>query len=359
MRNIYIHSCSNKNDDIFDENVRDDANRHFIILKEKLFILVYKLTTLDNKDIDDADFIFFFDYPSVFYYKGFKGAIKYFYDFFITRKVKRNVYKECLSKGYNNKMILFLWEAKAVCPENWNKNFHKLFNIIFTWNDKFIDNIKFYKFNWPQNPFENRNNKIPFDQKKTLVNISMNKKSSYKYELYSERIKAIKYFENKIPENFDFYGYGWNMPVSLIQKLFPFLIQNFKSYKGTVKSKWEVLPNYKFSICYENISDEYGWITEKIFDCLKSGCVPIYLGAINICDYINPNLFIDKRNFKSYSELLNFLTNFSENDYKSFILNSNEYLISLDFNKFSCDSFAKKIISTLKLSNNIYNRTAN
>ena len=70
---------------------------------------------------------------------------------------------------------------------------------------------------------------------------------------------------------------------------------------------------------------------------MKSGCVPIYLGAINICDYINPNLFIDKRNFKSYSELLNFLTNFSENDYKNFILNSNEYLISLDFNKLSKD----------------------
>ena len=58
---LVLFSCSNKNDDIFDENVRDDANRHFIILKEKLFILGYKLTTLDNKDIDDADFILSYD----------------------------------------------------------------------------------------------------------------------------------------------------------------------------------------------------------------------------------------------------------------------------------------------------------
>ena len=59
MRNIFIHSISNKNDDIFFENVRDDSNRQFIILKEQLYILGYNLTTLDNKNLNDADFIFF------------------------------------------------------------------------------------------------------------------------------------------------------------------------------------------------------------------------------------------------------------------------------------------------------------
>ena len=41
MKNIFIHSISNKDDDIFDENVRDDSNRQFIILKEQLYILGY------------------------------------------------------------------------------------------------------------------------------------------------------------------------------------------------------------------------------------------------------------------------------------------------------------------------------
>ena len=59
--------------------------------------------------------------------------------------------------------------------------------------------IKFFKFNWPQNPYKNNTIKIPFDNKKLLVNISMNKKSSYVNELYSERVKAISYFEKKIP----------------------------------------------------------------------------------------------------------------------------------------------------------------
>ena len=38
----------------------------------------------------------------------------------------------------------------------------------------------------------------------------MNKKSSYVNELYSERVKAISYFEKKIPNNFDLYGSNWN-----------------------------------------------------------------------------------------------------------------------------------------------------
>jgi hypothetical protein len=349
MRNIYIHSISNKNDDIFDENVRDDSNRQFIILKHKLFSLGYNLSTLDNKNIDDADFIFFFDFPSVFRYSGNIGPFKYLYDRFIKKKIFRNVYKECISKGHKNKMILFLWEARAVCPKNWDPNFHKLFKIIFTWNDKFIDNIKFFKFNWPQNPYKINTIKIPFDSKKLLVNISMNKKSSYVNELYSERVKAISYFEKKIPNNFDLYGFGWNKPITIKEYFLPFLIKYFKSYKGTISSKWEVLPYYKFSICYENISDEYGWITEKIFDCLKSDCIPIYLGAINISKYIDTSLFIDKRNFNNYDELYSYLLSFTKKDFDTFLLNKEKYLNSKEFHSFSCDTFATIVINTLNL----------
>lgn len=38
------------------------------------------------------------------------------------------------------------------------------------------------------------------------------------------------------------------------------------SYKGKVQEKQSVLKKTKFSICYENVSDLQGYITEKIFD---------------------------------------------------------------------------------------------
>jgi alpha(1,3/1,4) fucosyltransferase len=40
------------------------------------------------------------------------------------------------------------------------------------------------------------------------------------------------------------------------------------------------LKNYMFNICPEN-SDTKGYVTEKIFDAIKAGCIPIYWGSDN------------------------------------------------------------------------------
>lgn len=40
------------------------------------------------------------------------------------------------------------------------------------------------------------------------------------------------------------------------------------------------LQQYRYNICPEN-SDHTGYVTEKIFDALKSGCIPIYNGSNN------------------------------------------------------------------------------
>lgn len=45
-------------------------------------------------------------------------------------------------------------------------------------------------------------------------------------------------------------------------------------------NKREYLTNYKFNLCPEN-SDHKGYVTEKIFDAIYSGCIPIYWGSEN------------------------------------------------------------------------------
>lgn len=45
-------------------------------------------------------------------------------------------------------------------------------------------------------------------------------------------------------------------------------------------NKKEYLKNYRFNICPEN-SDQKGYVTEKIFEAIDSGCIPIYWGASN------------------------------------------------------------------------------
>lgn len=83
--------------------------------------------------------------------------------------------------------------------------------------------------------------------------------------------------------------------------------KEFENAMGTVESKAITLAKYKFCICYENMRDVKGYITEKIFDCFMAGCVPIYWGASNITDYIPADCFIDRRTFTSMEELYVFM----------------------------------------------------
>lgn len=58
--------------------------------------------------------------------------------------------------------------------------------------------------------------------------------------------------------------------------------------------KLAYLRNYRFNLCPEN-SSEYGYVTEKIFEAIDAGCIPIYsgnAGAPPEPDIINPEAFI-------------------------------------------------------------------
>jgi hypothetical protein len=177
----------------------------------------------------------------------------------------------------------------------------------------------------------------------------MNKTSTHPRELYSKRLNSIRHFEQNQPENFDLYGVGWETETNLINKEKNIIFQKFPSYRGTVQNKWDVLPKYRFSLCYENIKDEPGFITEKIFDCFRANCVPIYWGASNITDYIDQNTFIDRRNFINDKELEDYIMNMSEQDYNQILEAIYNYLKSERFSKFLPINFAETIINTLKL----------
>lgn len=68
--------------------------------------------------------------------------------------------------------------------------------------------------------------------------------------------------------------------------------------------KIEYLKDFKFNICPENaISD--GYITEKLFDSFKSGCIPIYNGDENIeLDLVNKNALLFFKKDEDNTEVL-------------------------------------------------------
>lgn len=249
---------------------------------------------------------------------------------------------------------LVIWENPVVNSDNWNLNAHNYFNKIFTWHDDYVDGIKYIKYYWPNKLPEN----MEFESKKDkfCCMIAGNKRFRHPLELYSERIKAIRFFEQNHPEDFDLYGIGWDeyyfkRPLSKFNRfkaLRKMIASNYPSYRGKIETKKLVLSHYKFSVCYENAQNIPGYITEKIFDCFFAGCVPVYLGTSNIHNYIDKKCFIDRRNFLSYDELYKYLKSMTNSEYISYIENIKSFIRSDKMYLFSAENFAKNILNIIK-----------
>lgn len=265
----------------------------------------------------------------------------YFFDFPYSRSITENItiLKQLISK--KNKKNLFCFEPPIVAPQNYFKFLHIFFDKIFTWNDDWVDNKKYFKFYWPQSNFGLHTKPIPFKQKKLLILINGNKLpitffkflSVFGHELYSERIKAIEFFEKKLANKFDLYGRGWNRSRLLDIHDFLFGPTHYKTYKGEIDNKIALLSKYKYCICFENVTNIKGFITEKIFDCFKARCVPIYWGATNINSYIPSNCYIDFKKFNSYQKLVTYLESINEKEYNQYISNINKLLMNKSFKR--------------------------
>ena len=243
-------------------------------------------------------------------------------------------FREWLTGSKKSKMVFILMEPPFVMPENYDKSIEQYATVIFTYLDDLVDNQKYFKYFYPQplvceNPY-----RVNYADKQWYVLIAGNKFSNVSGELYSERRKAIEYFECNVKDRFDLYGPNWDTA-------------GYQCYKGQTPGKLATLSQYKYCICYENGAAN-GYITEKIFDCFFAGCIPIYLGAPNITEYIPANTFIDGRRFASYEEMHTYMIAIDEAQYNSYLANIQQFLDSEAFQKFTYHHFAQTIVQVLE-----------
>lgn len=173
---------------------------------------------------------------------------------------------------------------------------------------------------YPQDLDVTISTKIRTSSKTVMVNSNLFSLRSG--ELYSLRRKAAFGLDFV-----DLYGKGWNK--STLRKIKDLIIEirnitknpsklnlqnqiNFfrKSNKwhGEVKNKHELYSNYKIALIIEN---SWLFLSEKLFDALTSGCIPIYIGIdlkqFNIPDFLyiesEPNLDSIEKAFMSAQQI--------------------------------------------------------
>jgi alpha(1,3/1,4) fucosyltransferase len=227
-----------------------------------------------------------------------------------------------------SKCCLLTFEPPLLAPHYYNPELKRFFGTIYISTDDLVDNQTFFKLQTMSRSYLKVLKDIPdYSQKKFCAVINSNKKSSQPGELYNERRKAISFFTKT--GDLDLFGMGW---------------QGFESWRGEIGSdKWEILKNYKFTICYEN-SAPRGYVTERLLDAFACGCVPVYLGPTNTNDYVPKECFIDLRNFRSYPDLYQYMKNMDQNTYESYRTAARKFLESPLVQQFSPDYTAKRIV---------------
>ena len=326
----------NRGNGLFDKAVwplGENLEYPYVLLREALDKKNIEMNTLDMRHLDAFDIILCFDVPSP---KGLPG----------------NASLEQLA-AMGKGLYLVLSENEMRLPENWDISNHRYFNKIFTWNDAMVDGKKYIKYFIP--------NKIPKDivmgrrdERKLCTLIASNMYSKHPQELYSERVRAIRWFENNRPNDFDLYGRGWNSKIVLaeLHSLSKRSRENadsniYSSYNGQITSKREILSKYKFSICYENARDFPGYISEKIFDCFFAGTIPVYLGAPNVTDFIPNDTFIDKRKYLTYESLYEYIFKMPQKEYEGYLHNIKKYVLGKRIRQFSAKYFVDTIIRNI------------
>ncbi|KIF82727.1 glycosyltransferase family 10 domain-containing protein [Noviherbaspirillum autotrophicum] len=314
--------------DLSNPNNRDNCFEPYVKLKEALATINYMIDTADTVC----------DQPVAF-------------------EIHQDV--QLLSASPINYLLMF--ETHCIKPENYDPNNWNRYRKIFTWNDSLIDGVKFIKLDFP-NPimlpdvdgFAKRDNLCCMIAGNKAVNLWDER------ELYSERVRVIRWFEKNAPSDFRLYGTEWNMPAAapgvigrLSKKAWRYIsrfvgLTPFPSYCGKVEHKREVLLRTRFAICYENVRDLPGYITEKIFDCFFSGCVPVYWGANNITDYIPKNCFIDRREFSDTAAVYEYINSMSEDTFRCYQQSIANFLNSSAAYRFSSQAFAETVVKTIE-----------
>lgn len=235
-----------------------------------------------------------------------RQVLFYFGDLFdsVLGKQKYNIYLNpsviwipviILSKLLGKKNINMALEHEAICYLNGRNTFSRLlFDNVLTYRHYNLTK-KERTFLWPALNQTKQSSKISnlCVPRGLICMLAANKCSFSEGENYSLRDAIWKIVNSNYAKNSKLYGNGWsgypkNVDYSILYRIKNLVLKLSsksperlsKTFTATyLKNKNYLIGKYKFCVAIENFSSPDGWVTEKIFDALKLGSIPIVYGS--------------------------------------------------------------------------------
>jgi len=238
--------------------------------------------------------------------------------------------------------ILIMLECEAVLPRMHQKKILDNYGLIISPSKYWASNVTKEIINYPAIVNLDFTHNDFSSKKYGFGIIQSNKYSCIKGEMYTFRRRVIKEFKKRNIK-LELRGNNWdrspinsiityyrilrvNLRIELLKKLiyFPRSVFGIKVSKSvTEKSKDNFLLNLKYAIVIENSLD---YVSEKLFDCFKSGTVPIYVGP-NLEEFGIPSntVIVAPDNIE---DLFYIISNIESYPHDSIIANGKNFLLN-------------------------------
>lgn len=167
------------------------------------------------------------------------------------------------------------------------------------------------------------------------------------HEGYGIRRRLVAAAEHRAPGQLDTYGPGWVGRRASWHRLLP--QRRYLSARGAwAGSRIELFRNYKFSVAIENFIGNRGYVSEKLFYPMLAGSVPVYLGDADIAKDVPGEAFIDVRDFRSFRELLDHLSDMSPDRWNAHREAGRQFLLSPRADAFRASSLANAMADAIR-----------
>jgi hypothetical protein len=215
--------------------------------------------------------------------------------------------------------ILYTIEGPNIRHQlHWDMNIlNKYFNKIITYWEPLLDkpNVYFFPF-IHRYDFYNRLDTMYIQKNdnysKNICIVLENRNIKESYIINDVELNALDYlrleYSKELGKSIDCYGKSWEEYKDIIN--WRSTIDRFQNIEKTI----DFMKKYTFVLIIENC-DASGYVSEKIYDAISVGCIPLYYGNINTRIKIPKECYIDIKNIKP-ENLLGFIESMDESTVK-------------------------------------------
>lgn len=274
------------------------------------------------------------------------------------------------------RLYLVMNEPATYFPDVWEFANHAVFDRVFTYDYtltapryalyRFALDLASYLSVPPVTAAE-------FERRRPLLLLAgvvdFNQPPAWSNSLLYARYRSLRWFGQHWPQHFDFFSRGIEEKVyrsfrglGILRMILPKAVAEGISdvvatrrqriiehiCRGAVPAhdKLKFIQGYRFMLCYENTALP-GYVSEKIFDCLFNGVVPVYLGEPDIGSFVPSACFVDRRAFDSDAALASFLNSLTYAEYAGYQKAAMHFITSENLLEFGSEINARRILNVI------------